>query len=245
MRPSTYILSPFLQYFSTTSARPEPLLFHTTHRCHSVFSCFSPLGEFHDRLVASEKVATLLPPVVDRTSGSLPRFPISMTLFRLRLTVPPGESSVPAQNSIGRAQGPGKPTISTVSKTALRSLAVALGDLESSPQHQRILDRPAVIVRPSSDLDESTRLVERPRSAVRFADLQERAANTSRAHLDQCRVQHLPREALSTEFRIYCDIQQLAVLSNGERDDISGDSLVRWKKRYEKDSGWDPKETTK
>src|SRR3954468_4982426 len=104
MRPSTYILSPFLQYFSTTSARPEPLVFHTTHRCHSVFSCFSPFGEFHCRLVASENVATRLPPVVDLTSGSLPRFPISITLFRLLLTVPPGESSCPAQNSIGRGQ---------------------------------------------------------------------------------------------------------------------------------------------
>src|SRR3954453_17875512 len=100
MRPSTYILSPFLQYFSTTSARPEPLVFHTTHRCHSVFSCFSPFGVLHCRLVASEKVATRLPPVVDLTSGSLPRFPISITLFRLLLTVPPGESSFPSQNSI-------------------------------------------------------------------------------------------------------------------------------------------------
>jgi hypothetical protein len=51
----------------------------------------APLASFHDRLVASEKVATRLPPVVDRTSGSLPRFPISVTLFKLRLTVPPGE----------------------------------------------------------------------------------------------------------------------------------------------------------
>src|SRR3954462_7404831 len=95
MRPSTYILSPFLQYFSTTSASPVPLVFHTTHRCHSVFSCFSPLGVVHWRLVASEKVATRLPPVVERTSGSLPRFPISITLLRLLLTVPPGESSFP------------------------------------------------------------------------------------------------------------------------------------------------------
>src|SRR6267143_3694967 len=207
MRPSTKSLSPFLQYFSTTSASPVPLVFHTTHRCHSVFSCFSPLAEFHVRLVASENVATLLPPVVERTSGSLPRFPISITLFRLLLTVPPGESLVPAQNSIGRAQGPGKPTISTVSKTAPRSPAVALGDFERSPQHQRILDRPAVITRPSSDLDESTRLVERPRCAVRFADLEERASDTPRAHLDQCRIQHLPCQTLSAELRIYRDIQ--------------------------------------
>src|SRR6202162_3471898 len=104
MRPSTKSLSPFLQYFSTTSASPVPLEFHTTHRCHSVFSCFSPFGEFQLRVVAIENVATRLPPVVDRTSGSLPRFPISITLFRLLLTVPPGESSFPAQNSIDGAR---------------------------------------------------------------------------------------------------------------------------------------------
>src|ERR671931_480466 len=73
------------------SASVETLEFHTTHRCHSVFSCLAPLASFHDRLVASENVATRFPPVVVRTSGSLPRFPISITLFKLRLTLPPGE----------------------------------------------------------------------------------------------------------------------------------------------------------
>jgi hypothetical protein len=60
------------------------------HLCHSVFSCFSPDAEFHWRVVAREKFATLLPPVVVRTSGSFPRFPINVTLFKLRLTTPPG-----------------------------------------------------------------------------------------------------------------------------------------------------------
>src|SRR6185503_7665622 len=78
IRPSTYNLSPFLTYRSTMSANVDAFEFHTTHRCHSVFSCFAPLASFHDRLVASEKVATRFPPVVDRTSGSLPRFPISV-----------------------------------------------------------------------------------------------------------------------------------------------------------------------
>src|SRR2546423_9549234 len=71
------------------SASVETLEFHTTQRCHSVFSCFAPLASFHDRLVARENVATRLPPDVDRTSGSLPRFPINVTLFKLRLTFPP------------------------------------------------------------------------------------------------------------------------------------------------------------
>src|SRR5215831_10547060 len=91
MRPSTYSLSPFLTYFSTMSASCELFVFHTTQRCHSVFSCFAPDASFHCRLVASENVATRLPPVVERTSGSFPRFPISVTLFRLLLTAPPGE----------------------------------------------------------------------------------------------------------------------------------------------------------
>src|SRR5215207_10286157 len=91
MRPSTYSLSPFFTYFSTMSASCEPLVFQTTQRCHSVFSCLSPAWLFQERLVASEKVATRFPPVVDRTSGSFPRLPINVTLFQLRPTSPPGE----------------------------------------------------------------------------------------------------------------------------------------------------------
>src|SRR6478609_11618814 len=67
------------------SASVDALLFQTTQRCHSVFSCLSPLGPLQLRLVASENVATRLPPVVERTSGSAPRFPIRVTLLRLRL----------------------------------------------------------------------------------------------------------------------------------------------------------------
>src|SRR3954466_1930195 len=151
--------SPFLQNFSTTSARPVPLVFHTTHRCHSVFSCFSPFGEFHDLLVASEKVATRLPPVVERTSGSLPRFPISCTLFRLLLTVPPGESSVLAQNSIGGPQGPRKPTISAVSKTSRCSLFVAHRGLENASQHERIFHRAPIVAFAPANLAKTLRLV--------------------------------------------------------------------------------------
>src|SRR5215475_15709942 len=76
------------------SASCEPFEFQTTQRCHSVFSCFAPDASFQVRLVASENVATRLPPVVERTSGSFPRFPIRVTLFRLLLTVPPGENCV-------------------------------------------------------------------------------------------------------------------------------------------------------
>src|SRR3954466_7712427 len=68
------------------SASCDDFVFQTTHRCHSVFSCLEPAASFHERLVASENVATRFPPDVDRTSGSFPRFPINMTLLRLRLT---------------------------------------------------------------------------------------------------------------------------------------------------------------
>src|SRR5437899_702719 len=73
-------------YFSARSASWAPLLFQQITRCHSVFSCFSPPCPVHCRLVASDSVATREPLAVLRTSGSAPKFPISMTLFRLRLT---------------------------------------------------------------------------------------------------------------------------------------------------------------
>src|SRR6266702_3871778 len=73
-------------YFSARSASCAPLLFQQITRCHSVFSCFSPPCPVHCRLVANETVATREPLLVLRTSGSAPKFPISMTLLRLRLT---------------------------------------------------------------------------------------------------------------------------------------------------------------
>src|SRR5947207_14974879 len=73
-------------YFRARSASWNPLLFQHATRCHSVFSCFSPPCPVHCRLVASDSVATREPLLVLRTSGSAPKFPISMTLFRLRLT---------------------------------------------------------------------------------------------------------------------------------------------------------------
>src|SRR6266571_1130477 len=80
------IRSPFFMYFSARSANCAPLLFQQMTRCHSVFSCFSPSLPVHWRLVASERLATREPLLVLRTSGSAPKFPISITLLRLRLT---------------------------------------------------------------------------------------------------------------------------------------------------------------
>src|ERR687896_224640 len=96
------------------SASVEAFEFQTTQRCHSVFSCFSPEGEFHCRLVASENVATRFPPDVERTSGSAPRFPINVTLFRLRLTIPPGDGLCWRQSRYerGRVSAPWNPRAS-------------------------------------------------------------------------------------------------------------------------------------
>src|SRR2546429_8231730 len=73
-------------YFSARSASWAPLLFQQMTRCHSVFSWRSPPAPVHCRLVASDRLATRPPLLVLRTSGSAPKFPISMTLLRLRLT---------------------------------------------------------------------------------------------------------------------------------------------------------------
>src|SRR5436853_3287298 len=73
-------------YFSARAASWAPLLFQQITRCHSVFSSFSPPCPVHCRLVARDNVATREPLLVLRTSGSAPKFPISMTLLSLRLT---------------------------------------------------------------------------------------------------------------------------------------------------------------
>jgi len=70
--------------------------------------------------------------------------------------VPPGESSFPAQNSIGGAWGPDKPTISSVSKTARRSFLITLGGFENPSHHQRVFDRPPIVVPPPPDLPAGT-----------------------------------------------------------------------------------------
>src|SRR5271170_83091 len=51
--------------------------------CHSVRSCQFPSLSLKRSLVASENLATGIPPGVYFTSGSLPRFPIRMTLLTL------------------------------------------------------------------------------------------------------------------------------------------------------------------
>src|ERR671922_647811 len=142
------------------SASVDILVFHTTHRCHSVFSCFSPEGEFHCRLVASENVATRFPPDVERTSGSAPRFPINVTLFRLRLTIPPGDGLCWRRSPYER-DGAFAPANS---RASLDSIARRSSHLQ--PQHNRVFDGFSVVAGPPRDRLESTCSVQGARRSV-------------------------------------------------------------------------------
>src|SRR5438270_105399 len=76
-RPSTYTCRPLERYSPHSSAG----LPQTTMRCHSVRSCFCPCLSVQFSLVAMVKFATACPLGVYRTSGSLPRLPMRMTLL--------------------------------------------------------------------------------------------------------------------------------------------------------------------
>src|ERR671923_2223200 len=136
------------------SASVDILVFHTTHRCHSVFSCFSPEGEFHCRLVASENVATRFPPDVERTSGSAPRFPINVTLFRLRLTIPPGVGLCWRRS---RYEGDG---LFAPANHRASPDSIALRWSHLQPQHDRVFDRFSVVAGPPRNRLEPARGVQ-------------------------------------------------------------------------------------
>src|SRR5574341_829879 len=145
--------------FSATSARPEPLLFQQITTCHSVFSCFSPPFPVHCRLVATERVATREPLFVLRTSGSAPRFPMSWTLLRLRLTTT-------SDDEAGWAQGchtlyKSQVILSTKDTPLVPKLCI-------TSQHNGVLHRPPVILRPAPDLLEAMRRVQGAGGSVRL-----------------------------------------------------------------------------
>ena len=76
-----YTLLPFLRYSPAISPKRPNI----TTLCHSVFSRVSPVALSRQlSLVASDRLATALPPWVWRISGSLPRLPIKMTLLMPR-----------------------------------------------------------------------------------------------------------------------------------------------------------------
>src|SRR2546425_10877519 len=153
-------------YFSARSASWAPLLFQQITRCHSVFSCFSPPCPVHWRLVAKERFATREPLFVLRTSGSAPKFPISMTLFRLRLTT--------GLQTMG-GQGPRATTVyESQVILSIKDTPLGLkfcrdpGCWNGSPENHGILDRTPVVARPPPDLREAHTLVQAAGRGVRF-----------------------------------------------------------------------------
>src|SRR5947199_4990542 len=162
--------SPFFMYFSARSASWAPLLFQQMTRCHSVFSCFSPPCPVHWRLVASERFATREPLLVLRTSGSAPKFPISMTLFRLRLTTD-------LQMMGGRG-----PRASTVYESqvilSIKDTPLGLkfcrypGGGNTGPENHRVFHRPPVVARPAAHGGKPEGLIQPACRRVRFAHLE-------------------------------------------------------------------------
>src|SRR6266566_5577202 len=162
--------SPFFMYFSARSASWAPLLFQQMTRCHSVFSCFSPPCPVHCRLVASERFATREPLVVLRTSGSAPKFPISMTLFRLRLTTD-------LQTMGGRG-----PRASTVYESqvilSIKDTPLGLkfcrypGGRNTGPENHRVFHRPPIVARPAAHGCKPQALIQPACCGVRFAHLE-------------------------------------------------------------------------
>src|SRR5207249_2498516 len=127
-----------------------PLLFQQITRCHSVFSCFSPPCPVHCRLVARDNVATREPLLVLRTSGSAPKFPISMTLLRLRLT-----TDLQTLGGSGpRATTVYDPQVILSIKDTPLVLKFCRPPLcrNGGPQHHCVLDWPTVVMRPSRDV---------------------------------------------------------------------------------------------
>jgi hypothetical protein len=66
------------RYFSVKSAKPR----HITMLCHSVFECVCPFSSLYESVVASENLATFILPSSCLISGSLPKLPMSNTLFK-------------------------------------------------------------------------------------------------------------------------------------------------------------------
>src|SRR3989475_9667948 len=161
--------SPFFMSFSARSASWAPLLFQQITRCHSVFSSFIPPCPVHCRLVAKERFAPREPLFVLRTSGSAPKFPISMTLFRLRLTT--------GLQTMG-GQGPRATTVyESQVILSIKDTPLGLkfcrhpGGRNPGPENHGVFHRPPVVARPASHGRKPQGLIEPACCRVRFAHL--------------------------------------------------------------------------
>src|SRR6266480_618684 len=211
--------SPFFMYFSARSASWAPLLFQQITRCHSVFSCFSPPCPVHCRLVAKDRVATREPLLVLRTSGSAPKFPISMTLLRLRLT-----TDLQTLGGSGpRATTVYDPQVILSIKDTPLVLKFCRPPLcrNGSPQHHCVLDWPTVVTRPSRDLAEAERLIQTPGRRVRRPHLE---VHRPHATAGEC-LEHALDQRASDPLPSVChrdaQVQDFSLVGGAVRDDVA------------------------
>src|SRR6266576_640284 len=208
-------------YFSARSASWAPLLFQQITRCHSVFSCFSPPCPVHCRLVASDNVATREPLLVLRTSGSAPKFPISMTLLRLRLTTDLQTlgGSGPRATTVYDPQ-----VILSIKDTPLvlkfcRPPRCSNG----SPQNHRVLDRAPVVTRPARDLAEAERLIQLPGRRVRCPHFEIHRADAQPGKFLEHALDQRATDPLASMCRRDAQIEDFSLVGGAVRDDVASD----------------------
>src|SRR6266568_5141524 len=202
-------------YFSARSASWAPLLFQQITRCHSVFSCFSPPWLVHCRLVARDNVATREPLLVLRTSGSAPKFPISMTLLRLRLTT-----------DLQTLGGSGPRATTVYDPQVILSIKDTPLVLKFCRQHDRVFDGPAVVPGPSGHLPEAERFVQPPGAGVRLAHLEIHHADTSCGQGGEHLLHQGPPQAAAPMGPRHSEVEDLPLVRRVMGDHVAPDQAA-------------------
>src|SRR5574342_227176 len=205
-------------YFSARSASWKPLLFPQITRCHSVFSCFSPFWPVHWRLVARDRLATRDPLFVLRTSGSAPRLPISMTLFRLLLTAASGRWAGGGQGC-RRLYDP--QVILSIKDTPLVPfLRGRLDCRNGGPEDHRVLHRATVVPSSATDVLKAERPVQRLSREVRFAHLQKYLAHPGGGERREELANQAGPNSAAAGVQRDAEVQDLALVAHRTADDI-------------------------
>src|SRR2546422_177378 len=198
--------------FSARSASWAPLLFQQMTRCHSVFSWRSPPAPVHCRLVASDRLATRPPLLVLRTSGSAPKFPISMTLLRLRLTKT--SQTYGGWGTKGEEQYMRR-------KSFCQSKIRHLG--QSYAKDHGILYGSTIVPPPPAHPDKPETLVQPARRRVRLPHLEERDLHRAARQLPE----HVPHELMpdspAAMARRDAEVQDLPFVRGVVRHDVADD----------------------
>src|SRR2546422_10719784 len=191
---------------------------------HSVFPCFSPLCPVHCRPVARDNVATREPLLVLRTSGSAPKFPISMTLLRLRLT-----TDLQTLGGSGpRATTVYDPQVILSIKDTPLVLKFCRPPLCSngSPQNHRVLDRAPVVPRPARDLAEAERLVQLPGRRVRCPHFEIHRADAQPGKFLEHALDQRATDPLASMCRRDAQIEDFSLVGGAVRDDVASDHAL-------------------